>query len=232
MSRYLLLTGLACMLACLCGKVRAEVNFGEVNLGIVSDYRYRGLSLTDGDPALQAGFAWDHEDGWYAGLFAAGTRIGGEHGLQAVSYLGRAWRLDSGRSWEAGIQHVALTKHADDYSELYLGLISDRWSARVYYQPDAFGDHGPTAYTEFDASIGLGGRWRLLGHLGAGWRGDPGPYVDRVRYDGRLGVGVALGAVHLHLQRVRTEGRGAYPAYRLDPDAADAGWVLGAAWTW
>ena len=87
MSRYLLSTGLACMLACLCGEVRAEVN-GEVSLGIVSDYRYRGLSLSGGDPALQAGFAWDHEDGWYAGLFAAGTRIGGEHGLQAVSYLG------------------------------------------------------------------------------------------------------------------------------------------------
>ena len=228
MSRYLLLSGLACVLACLCGKARAEAS-----LGIVSDYRYRGVSLSGGDPALQAGFAWDHDAGWYAGVFAAGTRIGGERGLQAVSYLGRAWRLESGHSWEAGLQYVALTHHSDDYGELYLGLISDRWSARAYYQPEALGDHGPAAYAEVDASLPLGERWRLLGHLGAGWRGgELGPYVDRVHYDGRFGVGVALGAVHLHLQRVFTGRRGGYPAYGLDPDAADAGWVLGATWTW
>lgn len=228
MSRHLLLTGLACALACLCGDVRAEVS-----LGVVSDYRYRGVSLSGGDPAMQAGFAWGHDDGWYAGLSAAGTRIGSERGLQVVSYLGRAWRLDSGRSWEAGIQHIALTRHPDDYVEIYLGLISDRWSARAYYQPDAFGNQGSAAYAELDGSLPLDERWRLLGHLGARWRGgDLGPYVDRMQYDGRFGVGVALGAVHLHLQRVITERRGGYPAYGLDPDAADAGWVLGATWTW
>lgn len=225
MSRYLLL---ACVLACPCGDARAEVSFG-----IVSDFRYRGLSLTDGDPAVQAGFAWDHDAGWYAGVSAASTRIGGERGLQAVSWLGRAWRLDSGRSWETGIQQVAISNHASDYGELYLGLVSDRWSARAYYQPDAFGNPGSAVYAEFDAGIPLGERWRLLGHLGAQWLGsDPGPYVDRLHYDGRFGVGVAVGATHLHLQRVFTARRGAYPAYGLAPDAADAGWVLGATWTW
>lgn len=228
MSRYLLLPGLACVLACACADARAEIS-----LGIVSDYRYRGLSLTDGNPAAQAGFAWDHDENWYAGVFAASTRIDGERGLQVVSYLGRGWRLDSGRSWEAGIQYVALTDQPGDYGEVYLGLVSDRWSARVYYQPDAFGNQGAAAYAEFDASIPLGERWRLLGHLGAGWQGDaPGNYIDGVRYDGRLGVGVAVGAVHLHLQRVVAERRGGYPAYGLDSNAADAGWVLGATWTW
>ena len=228
MSRSVLSTGLACVLACLCRSAHAEVS-----LGIVSDYRYRGLSLTDGHPALQGGFAWDHQRGWYAGVFASGTRIGNERGVQAVWYLGRAWRLESGRSWEAGIQSVAFTgARTDDYRELYVGMSSDRWSGRVYYQPEAFGGYGPAAYAEINTSHPLGERWALVGHLGAGWQGGAlASYVDRMSYDARFGVGVAVGAVHLHLQRVMTRRRG-YLAYALDEDAGDAGWVLGATWTW
>lgn len=229
MSRTLLPTGLACVLACLHGGARAEVT-----LGVVSDYRYRGVSLTDGDPALQAGLAWDRDDGWYAGLFAANTRIGSERGLQTVSYLGRAWRLDSGRSWEAGAQYIALVGHrGGEYRELYLGLASDRWNARLYHQPRLFGDAGPSAYAELNAHLPLGSRWMLLGHLGATWRGDdPGKYVDRIYYDGRFGVGVTAGAFNLHVQRVLTKRSGGYLAGGLYPEAGDAGWVFGATWTW
>ncbi|HEX2083506.1 MAG TPA: TorF family putative porin [Xanthomonadaceae bacterium] len=228
MSRTLLPIGLACVLACLHGGARAEVT-----LGVVSDYRYRGVSLTDGVPALQAGLAWDRDDGWYAGVFAANTRIGSERGLQTVSYLGHAWRLKSGRSWEAGVQYIALVGHrGGEYRELYLGLASDRWNVRLYHQPRLFGDAGPSAYAEANASLPLGGRWMVLGHVGAACRDDPGRYGDPFRYDGRVGVGVAVGAVNLHLQRVLTRRGEGYSAYGLDPDAADAGWVFGATWTW
>ncbi len=226
MSRYLPPTVLACVLACFGADVRAEVS-----LGIVSDYRYRGVSLSDGDPALQAGAVLNRDDGWYAGLFAASTRIGDARGLHLVSYAGRAWRLDSGRSWEAGLQYVALTSPDEDHGELYLGLVSDRWNARLYYQPEPFGD-GAAAYVEVNARYPLGERWSLLGHVGAAWRGDPGPYADGTYYDGRFGVGVSLGAFDLHLQRVLTARSGGYLAYGLDADAGDAGWVLGATWTW
>ena len=93
MPRFAPLTGLLLSIAaCACADARAENSFG-----IVSDYRYRGLSLSDGEPGLQAGLVWDRDDGWYAGVFAATTRIGGRDGVQAISYLGRAWRLRSGR---------------------------------------------------------------------------------------------------------------------------------------
>lgn len=229
MSRTRLPIVLACLWACAPAQLRAEAS-----LGVVSDYRYRGVSLSDGHSALQAGLVWNRDDGWYAGVFAANTRIARADGWQLVSYLGRAWRLDSGRSWEAGVQFVAFTSHHDeDYREVYLGFASDRWSLRAYYQPKPFGDYGPAVYAEGNASLPLGGHWLLLGHMGAGWRGgelDAG--VDRTYLDARIGTGVGLGAFSLYLQHVWMWRRSGYLADDLGPQAADPGWVLGVNRAW
>lgn len=40
-------------------------------VGLVSDYRYRGYSLSDGDPALQAGLTLSHSSGFYGDVFAS-----------------------------------------------------------------------------------------------------------------------------------------------------------------
>jgi uncharacterized protein (TIGR02001 family) len=77
--------------------------FGEV--GAVSDYRWRGISLTGNDPAVQAGVTVAHESGFYAGAWgAAPTRksgavdidlyggyyfsaLGGDFDLSVISYV-------------------------------------------------------------------------------------------------------------------------------------------------
>jgi uncharacterized protein (TIGR02001 family) len=206
----------------------------EVTLGAVSDHRYRGVALGDGSPALQAGIVLDRDSGWYAGVFGSTTRIEGRRGLQVVSYAGHAWRLQDGRSWEAGIQYVAFTSHHDeDYRELYLGLASDRWNLRAHYQPEALGSYGPAAYLDLGASLPMGDRFVLLGHAGAGWRGgrlDPG--VDRTYFDARLGIGLRLGAYSLYVQRVATWREGGYLSGHLPADADAAGWVLGITRAW
>lgn len=38
-------------------------------VGVVSDYRYRGYSLSDGNPALQAGLTLSHGSGFYGDVF-------------------------------------------------------------------------------------------------------------------------------------------------------------------
>ncbi len=40
------------------------------NVGVVSEYRYRGLSQTDGEPALQGGADYAHSSGFYVGAWA------------------------------------------------------------------------------------------------------------------------------------------------------------------
>jgi uncharacterized protein (TIGR02001 family) len=41
------------------------------NFGITSDYRFRGLQQTDGDPALQGGFDLAHSSGLYVGTWGS-----------------------------------------------------------------------------------------------------------------------------------------------------------------
>src|ERR1051325_9913354 len=53
--------------------------------GVVSDYRYRGVSLSNGNPALQASVTLEHNSGLYA--TAWGSTLG--HGTQTeVDFTG------------------------------------------------------------------------------------------------------------------------------------------------
>lgn len=49
----------------------AEGVSAEYEIGVVSDYRYRGLSLSDEKPALQAGATFSAPGGWYAGTWGS-----------------------------------------------------------------------------------------------------------------------------------------------------------------
>lgn len=44
----------------------------EGTIGVVSDYRFRGISLSDRDPALQVGATLSHASGFYADVYLSG----------------------------------------------------------------------------------------------------------------------------------------------------------------
>ena len=68
---------------------------GEV--GLVSDYRFRGLSLSDRRPAVQGGLAIEHDSGAYAGIWSS-TIDESEGGAEAEVdlYAGYATELPGG----------------------------------------------------------------------------------------------------------------------------------------
>lgn len=80
----------------------------EVTAGVVSDYRYRGLSLSGGDPAVQAGATLSHGSGFYADVYVSsieeyGIGDDGEGStLETTLTLGwaGAWL---GLDWDAGL---------------------------------------------------------------------------------------------------------------------------------
>jgi uncharacterized protein (TIGR02001 family) len=41
------------------------------NVALVSDYRFRGVSLSGGDPAIQGGITLNHSSGFYAGAWSS-----------------------------------------------------------------------------------------------------------------------------------------------------------------
>lgn len=71
----------------------------EYEVGVVSDYRYRGLSLSDEKPALQAGATVSTPGGWYAGTwgstiaeYGVGTDGDGAN-VEVDLFAGRAFSL-------------------------------------------------------------------------------------------------------------------------------------------
>ena len=75
--------------------VAAQIS-GTVSL--VSNYRFRGISLSADEPAAQLGIAYDDATGWYAGGFASTVEFPQSSGrqLQAVPFVGYAWRSAEG----------------------------------------------------------------------------------------------------------------------------------------
>ena len=55
-----------------------EPNIGSfsANVGIYSDYVYRGVSQTLTEPAIQGGIDWTHDSGFYVGAWASNVNFG------------------------------------------------------------------------------------------------------------------------------------------------------------
>ena len=180
------------------------------SLSVVSDYRFRGESLSDEKPAAQLNVAYDHPSGWYAGAFGSTIQLANQSNrhLQTLAYVGYARRAASGLSWDIGADYSAFSG-ADDYNyeEVYSGIVSDNVSGRIYYAPDYFGQGSGTVYAELNGTRRFGNRLRWLGHVGVLRRNSSGTATDgsgRYRFDVQTGVGIDLNKVSLQLTWVAT----------------------------
>ena len=158
-------------------------------VSVVSDYRYRGVSLSDNEPAAQAGVTYDDAQGWYAGAFVSTAESAGyheTHGVQAIGFGGYAWRLASGLTLEAGADYsVVTTSPRFDYTEVYAGFAFQNVSGRVYYSPRYFGQDSPAVYGELNLAQPLHDNVHLVAHVGVLgshaktlYGPPPGPVVD------------------------------------------------------
>lgn len=95
-------------------------------IGLVSDYRFRGLSRSDGAAAAQAGVTLDHASGAYAGVWASSLAGGAVHGSQELDlYLGYSGEVAPGLKLDGGLQYYAFPGgHAGraEFFEPYLSL--------------------------------------------------------------------------------------------------------------
>lgn len=205
---------LALLLAAAPAAVLAQTSF---RVGLVSDYRYRGISLSDSGPAAQIAVNHDTAAGFYFGAALSGARL--DHtdaNAQAVAYAGYAQRLGTVLSWEAGLTATAFNRaSAYDYQEVFAGIGMERLGARLYFSPHYAGVGGRTVYAELNGSYPLSDKVELVGHAGylhpmasAGrWQ-----YVPPARADLQAGVSVARDAWTVQLAWVATrDGAALYP---------------------
>ena len=185
------------------------------SVGADSDYRFRGVSLSNGKPVVRAGASYDDDSGLFAG--ASLTRVQfdpGQWRASTLAYAGYAQRTASGASWEAGGTFLHFPGDTSyDYGEVFAGLAGDDWSSRIYLSPRYFGQSSRTAYVEFDTSRPLVKTLRAFAHLGALAR-FAGSEVDdhRTRLDARLGLAWSAGALDMRIAWVGASTGGPYPS--------------------
>lgn len=171
------------------------------DLTLASQYAARG-ALLDDRPALQVRVEHDVETarfaGWYVGGFASPIIIEGRAQGQLIAYAGRAQRLTSTLSWDAGVTRTAFTRDGGDadYHEFYAGLALPRANVRLFYSPAYYGE-GRTVYLDLNGGYAINDDVHVSVH--AGYLHPFGTYPGAAGggADLRIALGTEIGPVNV-----------------------------------
>lgn len=190
-----------------------------IEASAMSDYRFRGISRSDEDPALQAGTTLWHDSGFYAG--GRGTTLDGLDSfrlrdprfqdlgdVQLDLYAGYGTDLGAGLSLDGGLLYYAFAggEGPTDYVEPYgsltylLGPVEATVGAKWAPAQDAIGDED-MLYTFGEVQAGIPFTpWSLSAHAG---RQDWGRFGDYWNWS--LGGRYVIGPAQLGLRYVDTD---------------------------
>jgi uncharacterized protein (TIGR02001 family) len=200
------------LLVLVCVSVSAQTGG---SIALLSDYRYRGVSLSDDQPTLGLSVVHDAERGWYAGgsLIGVSLEPSGRQ-LQALGYLGLTGMLLLGLGWDAGATAVHFSADSQyDFLEVFTGVQGERWNVRLHYAPDYFGSGVSTAYVELNGGLPISRFVRVTAHVGAlGRLGGTAAAAERWSFDGAVGLAMARDAWGLQVDLTSgSTGSGVYP---------------------
>ena len=196
------------------------------NVGLVSNYVYRGITQTVGKPAIQGGFDYAHVSGIYVGLWGSnvswitGSGSTGNASLELDTYAGYKGSFAEDFSYDVGlVRYNYLGEYLPpagyvkaDTSEIY-GAIGYKWIAAKYSYslgdfltvPTAKG----TSYLEVNASYTLADSGVTLG-----------AHYGKQTYKGAFANALAAGGT-----------TATYSDYKLNVSKDFSGYVLGLAYT-
>ncbi len=205
------------------------------NVGLYSDYRFRGISQTFKQPAIQGGFDYSHSSGWYAGNWNSSINTGAGFpggGIEMDFYGGWKktwgdWGLDLGAIYYyyPGTDATAANFPANpkngkthtggvNNTELYIGG-SWTWLSLKYYHgvSDYFSlpDTKKSDYLDLSGTYDLGNGWGIVGHIGSfklkNW--DSGARNTKANYtDWKIGVTKDFSGWVLAASYIDTSGKG------------------------
>ena len=186
-------------------------------VSVVSDYDFRGISLSATDPALQGSIDWASESGFYVGAWGSNIDYGqGVDGdIEIDLYTGYAGETEGGLGWDVGFVYYTYPGADDisDYPEIY-GALSYKWfEFKQWYSNDLSGSDEDGFYTEVNGSFELPANFGLNLHLGYNY-GDA--FEDTEYMDYSVGVGYTLGNFDLELKYVDTDLSSGDPLFSSD----------------
>lgn len=149
------------------------------NVGLASDYRYRGISQSRLRPALSAGADYSHASGLYAGVWASSIQWIKDAGGNAKAeidlyggYKGSAGAL----GYDLGVlryqypsARLAVSPNTTElYGAITYGVVTAKYSHAIT-NLFGFADSRGSGYLDLSASFDLGDGWLLVPHVGRQW---------------------------------------------------------------
>lgn len=159
----------------LAGATATTVQAAEIsaNVALVTDYRFRGISQSDEDIALQGGFDLGFDNGIYVGTWASSVDFDSNDGfdgsLELDYYVG--WGMDIGENSAIDVGYLYYDYPGDDgaegdYQELYGSFSWRDLTVGMAYSDDYYGETDTFFYYYAGYSLGLGENLSLDFHLG------------------------------------------------------------------
>ena len=176
-----------------CGTVWAQgFEPPTYNVGVVSNYVFRGISQTNNQPALQSGVEIKHPGGFYAGLWGTTQNIPSSGAnLRGDAYAGVAYEGSSGLGFDVGAHAYSnafvfpgqnRSSFWEAYGRLFFGPASVKWSHDFEHHDD---------YIEGALDYDIGSGVRL--HLHAGHYLLSNPSMGGNYSDGSIGLSRMFG---------------------------------------
>ncbi|MDR7232439.1 uncharacterized protein (TIGR02001 family) [Caulobacter sp. BE264] len=159
----------------LAGAASAQELKASYNLGITSDYVFRGVSQTQEDPALQGGVDLSYGVA-YAGVWASNVDFGANDPTTEIDFYAGVKPTVGDTSLDFGVLYYGYTKDKGltpgSYSYVELKAAASRafgpatLGAAVYYSPEYPGKGGGATYFEANAAMPVAEKLTLSGAVG------------------------------------------------------------------
>lgn len=149
------------------------------NVGLASDYRYRGISQSRLRPAISGGADYNHASGFYVGTWLSSIRwikdAGGDAPVEwdvYGGYKGTAGPL----GYDVGVLRYMYPSHKLEISpnttEIYGALTWEMLTLKYSHSVTnlfGFTDSKNSGYLDLSANFDLGNGWSLTPHVGRQW---------------------------------------------------------------
>lgn len=151
------------------------------NVGVVSEYRYRGIAQTRFKPAISGGIDYAHSSGLYVGTWLSTIKwikdAGGDAPMEWDVYGGFKNSIgDTGLSYDVGVLHYHYPSHklaispntTEVYGALTYNVLTVKYS-HAFTNLFGFDDSKGSGYLDLSASFDLGDGWSVVPHVGRQW---------------------------------------------------------------
>ena len=183
----------------------------SANFGLVSDYRFRGVSQTDKEMAAQGGFDFAHKSGFYMGTWTSNVSDFANpngNGLEIDAYLGYSTEVGGIGIDIGNLYYYYPANKASpnvDTNEVYLGLTVSAFTLKTSYATSKYfgvaGSKG-TIYYNLSGEFPVSDSTSISAAIG---------YVDpkggvTKGYDYSVGVSTELNGFSLGASYITTSG--------------------------